>query len=65
MITKGLSADTCEHIWTYIEQKGGEELIEQLQNDTELMRYEDASIGINEMSTLYQHCNAMGIADKV
>lgn len=65
MIAKGLSEDVADLIGTYVQLSGSEELVSKLEDDSKLMSIEDARIGVEEMKTLYQYCNAMGVTGKV
>lgn len=65
MIEKGLTPEIADLIGTYVQLKGGQELIEKLQHDSRLISTKDGEVGVNEMLVLYQYCNAMGVTDKV
>jgi histidyl-tRNA synthetase len=65
MIGKGLSKEVADQVGKYVVLNGGQELIEKLKNDAQLMSVKSAQIGINEMEVLFQYCNAMGITSKL
>lgn len=65
MVDSGLTDDVASLIGTYIDQKGGKELIETLESDATLMSIEDPKTAVEEMKILFQYCSAFGIENKV
>ena len=65
MIQKGLTADIADSIGHYVTMKGGQELIEQLSQDTKLTAIGDADNALKEMGLLFQYCSILGTMDKV
>lgn len=62
---KGLDESIAERIGTYVSRSGGVELIEELRNDTDLMKHESVVKGLECMELLYKYCNNFQVQDKV
>lgn len=53
LVAKGVSASSAEQIGTFVRQKGGTELIEELLKSSELRHNETAKQGLEELRTLF------------
>ena len=62
---KGLEASVADKIGVYCKLSGSSDLILQLQQDTELMKSQDAEVGLKEMKLLFEYLEAYGILDLV
>lgn len=62
---KGLDESISERIGTYVSRSGGVELIDELRNDTILMKHESAVKGLESMELLFKYCNIFQVRDKV
>ena len=62
---KGLEENVADKIGTYVQQRGGRELIAKLQDDTVLTQNERAVEGLAEMELLYQYLDVYGVTDRL
>ena len=62
---KGLEESVADQIGTYVQQRGGRELIAKLQDDTVLTQNERAVEGLAEMELLYQYLDVYGVTDRL
>ncbi|XP_050582422.1 histidine--tRNA ligase isoform X2 [Bombus affinis] len=62
---KGLDESSTDKIGIYVSRFGGIELISELREDSELMKYESATKGLESMELLYKYCNLLQVTDKV
>ncbi|XP_068970546.1 histidine--tRNA ligase, cytoplasmic isoform X1 [Bombus flavifrons] len=62
---KGLDESSTDKIGIYVSRFGGIELISELREDSELMKYESATKGLESMELLYKYCNILQVTDKV
>lgn len=62
---KGLDESSADKIGIYVSRFGGIELISELREDSELMKYESATKGLESMELLYKYCNILQVTDKV
>ncbi|XP_035796400.1 histidine--tRNA ligase-like isoform X2 [Anopheles albimanus] len=62
---KGLDEETVDRIRTYVMLTGSVELIEQLEQDTQLNRFKDAIVGLQDMRQLLTYCELLGVQDRI
>ncbi|XP_049548310.1 histidine--tRNA ligase, cytoplasmic-like [Anopheles darlingi] len=62
---KGLDEKTVDRIRTYVTLTGGVELIEQLEEDSQLKHFEDAIEGLRDMRLLLKYCELLGVQDRI
>lgn len=62
---KGLEESVADQIGTYVQQRGGRELIAKLQGDAVLTQNERAVEGLAEMELLYQYLDVYGVTDRL
>ena len=59
---KGLSIN---RIGEYVKLHGGKDLVDKLEQDTNLCSQPLFQAGLNDLKVLLQYCEVMGISDKV
>ena len=62
---KGLEESVADQIGTYVQQRGGRELIAKLQGDAVLTQNQRAVEGLTEMELLYQYLDVYGVTDRL
>jgi histidyl-tRNA synthetase len=62
---KGLPEDIADRIYTYVQFKGGMDLIEKLYQDESLMKNKAAKAGVDDMKVLLNYCKTFGVLDKI
>lgn len=62
---KKIPEEVADRIGVYAKLKGGEELIEKLRADENLVKNKDANEALNEIELLFKYCSIFGIKDKV
>ena len=62
---KGLSIDVANRIGEYVKLHGGKDLVDKLEQDTNLCSQPLFQAGLNDLKVLLQYCEVMGISDKV
>ncbi|KOC59365.1 Histidine--tRNA ligase, cytoplasmic [Habropoda laboriosa] len=62
---KGLNESVVDKIGMYVSRSGGEELISELRDDGELMRYKSAVDGLESMALLFKYSNILELTDKI
>lgn len=62
---KVLDDEKASKIETYISKRGNPGSLEELKNDTELMKQTEAKQAIEEIELLFEYCSSLGIADHV
>ncbi|CAK9820029.1 Histidine--tRNA ligase, cytoplasmic [Anthophora plagiata] len=62
---KGLNESDADKIGMYVSRSGGVELISELREDTELMKYESAVKGLESMELLFKYSNILQVTDKI
>ncbi|CAK9825673.1 Histidine--tRNA ligase, cytoplasmic [Anthophora retusa] len=62
---KGLNESDADKIGMYVSRSGGVELISELREDAELMKYESAVKGLESMELLFKYSNILQVTDKI
>ncbi|KAJ2359235.1 Cytoplasmic and mitochondrial histidine tRNA synthetase [Coemansia erecta] len=62
---KGLDGAVADRIGTFVQLRGGAELLEQLQAMPDLMRSEKAQQGVREMQAFFRYAEIYGVLDRV
>lgn len=62
---KGLEEEVADKIETYVNQKGGRDLLESLLKDEALLANESAKQGLEEMGLLLEYLQAFNVLDNV
>lgn len=62
---KGLEGEVADKIEKYVNQKGGQELLESLLKDEGLLANESAKQGLEEMGLLFEYLDAFKVLDNV
>jgi len=61
MLDKGINGDQADKIWTYVQRKGGRELVEDLLKDEDLTGNEIAKEGLDAMLKLFTYLEAYNV----
>ncbi|KAK4698114.1 histidyl-tRNA synthetase, partial [Lecanoromycetidae sp. Uapishka_2] len=62
---KGLNEEVADEIWTFVQIKGGKDVLEFLRNKDKVMGNESLVAGMNDMELLFEYLEAFGIQDQV
>lgn len=62
---KGLDSNVADQIGEYVKLKGGEQLVDDLLQDSKLTANKSAKEGLDEMKILFKYLNIFGVTDKV
>lgn len=62
---KGLDSEVADRIGEYVVRKGGEELLEMLQQDAKLADNESGKAGLADIALLFTYLRSFGVLDKV
>lgn len=62
---KKLDPAAADRIGTYVKLKGGQDLIDALLADEDLMKQKSAMEGLQDLKLLLKYCELYGILDKV
>ena len=61
--TKGISIEVTEKIWSYVQRKGGMDLIDLLLKDTNFISFPVALQALQDMKVLFTYIEIFGITD--
>lgn len=61
VIEKGLDGEVADLIGEYVQQSGGEELIEKLKNDDRLKDSPVSQAGLADLKLLFDYCKDLGV----
>ena len=62
---KGLPEPVADQIWTYVQQKGGPEILERLKSDNALAENPSMAKGLSDMSLLFRYLSAFRILSSI
>lgn len=62
---KGLEESVADMIWTYVQRKGGREVLKGLRDQEELLANESMKRGMDDMELLFEYLESFGVLDKV
>lgn len=62
---KGLSEDVADKIWSYVQKKGGPDILELLQSDKALAENKSMAQGLSDMSLLFRYLSAFRILPSI
>lgn len=62
---KGLDGEIADKIWSYVQKKGGRDVLEFLQSDASMTSNASMQKGMEDMDLLLTYLEAFGILDKV
>ena len=62
---KGLDGSTADRIGTYVQQRGGRDLLEKLKQDQELTANARAAEGLADMELLFNYLDVYGVMDRI
>ena len=62
---KGLTPEVADRIWTYVQRKGGVEILETLQSDHSLKESPMMQKGLEDMSLLFRYLSAFDILPSI
>ena len=62
---KGLEPEIADRIWSFVQRKGGKDVLELLQKDEELKANSNMAKGLDEMELLFTYLEAFDVLDKV
>lgn len=62
---KGLSEEVADEIWTFVQMKGGKDVLEFLRKKEKVMSNESLVAGMDDMELLFEYLDAFGVLDKV
>lgn len=61
---KGLDGDIADRIWSYVQKKGGSEVLKELREDAELAENKSMKKGMDDMDLLFTYLAAFKVLDK-
>ncbi|MCJ1465902.1 Cytoplasmic and mitochondrial histidine tRNA synthetase [Pseudocyphellaria aurata] len=61
---KGLEGEIADRIWTYVQKKGGREILEELRADEKLKDSKSMVKGMDDMDLLFTYLDAFQVLDK-
>lgn len=61
---KGLDGEIADRIWTYVQKKGGREILEELRADEKLKESKSMVKGMDDMDLLFTYLDAFQVLDK-
>ncbi|CAF4604685.1 unnamed protein product, partial [Rotaria sp. Silwood2] len=62
---KGLPGDIADKIWSYVQLRGGADLVDQLRKDSQLCAQSTAIEALNELELLFRYLTLYGVMDKI
>ena len=62
---KGLSEEVADRIWTFVQRKGGKDVMDALRQDERVMNNESLKVGLEDMDLLFNYLDAFGVLSKV
>ncbi|MCJ1272594.1 Cytoplasmic and mitochondrial histidine tRNA synthetase [Puttea exsequens] len=62
---KGLSAETANAIWTFVQRKGARDVYEALRSDERVMSNPSLVAGLEDMELLFDYLDAFGVLSKI
>lgn len=62
---KGLPKEVADKIWSFVQKKGGRDVLQYLQSEESLKSNESMTKGLADMELLFTYLDAFGITDKV
>ncbi|KAL2041352.1 hypothetical protein N7G274_005734 [Stereocaulon virgatum] len=62
---KGLSEEVADRIWTFVQRKGGKDVMDALRQDERVMGNESLKAGLEDMELLFTYLDAFGVLSKV
>ncbi|CAF4377918.1 unnamed protein product, partial [Adineta steineri] len=62
---KGLSPETADRIWGYVQMHGNADLINQLRNDSQLTSQKLAIEALNDLELLFRYLALFNVTDKI
>lgn len=62
---KGLDESVADKIWSYVQKKGGPDILESLQSDPNLKDNKTMQRGLEDMSLLFRYLSAFKILDSI
>ena len=58
---KGLSEECADRIWSYVQNRGGREVLDKLSSDSALKENKDMQKGLQDMSLLFEYLEAFSV----
>ena len=58
---KGLSEECADQIWSYVQNRGGREVLDKLNSDSSLKENKDMQKGLQEMSLLFEYLEIFSV----
>ncbi|WFD23961.1 histidine--tRNA ligase [Malassezia equina] len=65
VVEKGLDEAVADRIGTYVQRRGGRELLAELKADAELTKNARAVEGLDDMELLFQYLEVYGVLDRI
>lgn len=62
---KGLTPEVTDRIWTYVQRKGGADILEYLQSDRSIVENSTAQKGLEDMTLLFRYLTAFNILPSI